>query len=245
MAIKKRNLAVADPKFLGFTQAGLAFLSDLKQNNQREWFREHKQIYEAELREPMEALVHQSAAGCRRAGVPLFAKEKNPLTRIYRDIRFTPDKTPFHTHVGATLRGLRATAGIGELYLHISPDEKFVAAGFWLPERPFLQLWRERMVSKPDQFKSVLLKLKKRNLNWLHHHSLKKLPRGFESHAGAELADYLKLQVYVVRMVLADEEVLSSGLVDTIVQFAMAAKPLLEFGWSLPYSPKRDILEIE
>jgi uncharacterized protein (TIGR02453 family) len=245
MTSKSKTPALADLEFSGFTRTGLAFLSELKQHNDREWFRERKHIYETELRAPMEALVQQSVARCRRAGIPLSPKEKNPLTRIYRDIRFSPDKTPFHTHVGAALKGLSSVGRVGEVYIHISPEEKFAAAGFWMPERPFLQVWRERMVSKPELFKSVVAKLKRRNLDWLHYHSLKKLPRGFETQAGSGLEDYLKLQVYVVRKTFTEEEVMSGQLVDAVTEVAVGAKPLLEFGWSLNHSRKRDILELD
>lgn len=245
MTSKSKKTAVTDLKFSGFSRTGLAFLSELKQNNDREWFRERKHIYETELRAPMEALAHESAVRCRRAGLPLALKEKNPLTRIYRDIRFSSDKTPFHTRVGAALKGLSTVGGVGEIYLQISPEEKFAAAGFWMPERTFLQTWRERMVSKPEAFKSVLQKLKRRNLDWLRYHSLKKLPRGFEAQADPELEDYLKLQVYVVRKTFTEEEVMSSDLLETITEFAVGAKPLLEFGWSLNHSKKRDIFELD
>lgn len=245
MTGKAKKVAVADMKFSGFTKAGLAFLSDLKQNNDREWFRERKQIYETELRAPMEALAHQSAARCRRAGIPLSPKEKNPLTRIYRDIRFSADKTPFHTHVGASLKGLSSVGGTGEVYLQIAPEEGFAAAGFWMPERPFVQAWREQMVSKPELFKSVVTKLKQRNLDWLRYHALKRLPRGFESQAGTALEESLKLQVYVVRKMFTEEELMSSDLVDSVAEFAVAAKPLLEFGWALNHSRSRDMLELD
>src|SRR5665213_2953184 len=124
MASKDKKPAAVDLRFSGFTRTGLAFLSELKQNNDREWFRERKHIYETELRAPMEALAHQSTLRCRRAGIPLSPKEKNPLTRIYRDIRFSSDKTPFHTHVGAALKGLSSVGRVGELYLHISPGRQ-------------------------------------------------------------------------------------------------------------------------
>jgi uncharacterized protein (DUF2461 family) len=101
------------------------------------------------------------------------------------------------------------------------------------------------MVSKPELFKSVLAKLKRRNLDWLRYHSLKKLPRGFQAQAGSELEDYLKLQVYVVRKTFTEEEVMSGELVDAVAEVAVGAKPLLEFGWSLNHSRKRDILELD
>ena len=90
-------------------------------------------------------LTPEQIAAARKLGFALYPKDKNPLTRIYRDIRFSSDKTPFHTYLGASLRGSPAKASLGELYIHIEAEQPFVAAGFWMPERPFLHVWRERM----------------------------------------------------------------------------------------------------
>jgi uncharacterized protein (TIGR02453 family) len=114
----KRPAAV---RFTGIDDLALTFLRDLKQNNDRDWFRERKQVYEEKLKRPVEALVTEAAEAARKRGFPLFPKAKNPLTRIYRDIRFSHDKTPFHTHVGAVLHGPPRMGGYGEIYIHIEP----------------------------------------------------------------------------------------------------------------------------
>jgi uncharacterized protein (TIGR02453 family) len=236
---------LASARFAGIDETALTFLCDLKQNNDREWFRERKHVYEETLRRPLEALVTEAAQAARKRGFPLFPKAKNPLTRIYRDIRFSQDKTPFHTHVGAVLHGPPRTGGYGEIYIHIEPTNPFVAAGFWMPEREFLRAWRERMAANPDEFHKVVRSLAAKKLEWLNGYSLKRLPRGFERQAGGKLEDYFKKQVFIVRRPFELKEIGARSLVEKIAEFAVSARPLLEYGWALGYRPKRDILEGE
>ncbi|HLH04220.1 MAG TPA: TIGR02453 family protein [Bryobacteraceae bacterium] len=232
----------ANLEFYGFPQAGFDFLRALKKHNDRDWFRERKQIFEETVKQPMEVLVHEVAARCRRRGLALYAKDKNPLTRIYRDIRFSADKRPFNTHLGAGLRRSPAGNDPGEIYIHISCETPLVAAGFWMPERPFLQLWRESIVADPGAMKRMVKQLAKYELPLSSEHRLSRLPRGFDQYAGSDIADFLRLTSYVTSRNLTESDCLSAALVDNIVEFALAAKPLLEYGWKLGYTPQRDIL---
>ena len=75
--------------FSGFPPEAFRFLAQLKRNNDREWFRERKQQYQEYVHRPMEALVHAVSEKCRAKRIPLYAKEKNPVMRVYRDIRFS------------------------------------------------------------------------------------------------------------------------------------------------------------
>ena len=140
----------------------------------------------------MEALVTEAAEAARKRGFPLFPKAKNPLTRIYRDIRFSHDKTPFHTHVGAVLHGPPRTGGYGEIYIHIEPANPFVAAGFWMPERDFLRRWRERMATKPAEFQKVVRSLAAKKVEWLDGYSLKRLPRRLREAGGQESGEFFQ-----------------------------------------------------
>jgi uncharacterized protein (TIGR02453 family) len=234
-----------DVPFEAIGKKAFQFLRDLKAHNDRDWFRKRKHIFEEELKGPLEALLRDSAALIRKGGFPLYPKEKNSLTRIYRDIRFRADKTPFHTHLGGSLRGLGAKATLGEVYIHITFGEPFVAAGFWMPERPFLQAWRQRMARNPAEYMELLKQLKKNGVEWLEGYSLKRLPKGFESEAGTPLEGEFKRQVYIVHQRLSERDFLSAEAVRTIAKFALAAKPLIEYGWGLKYAPRRDILEDE
>lgn len=232
-----------DSAFSGFPQAGLDFLRALKENNDREWFRARKELYEGQVKRPMELLATESAARCRKSGLLLRTKEKNPVLRIYRDIRFSADKRPFNTHVGAALKSSQPSAGYGEVYIHISPAESFVAAGFWMPERPLLQIWRESIADKPAAFLRLAKALGRKGLTLSNESSLKRLPRGFDRFAEDEVAPFLKLTSYVVSRKVTAVECQSPAMVDLVHDFALAAKPLLEYGWALNYAKQRDILE--
>lgn len=238
----KQPTAVALPAFSGFPKAGIKFLRELKRNNDRDWFRERKHIYEEAVRVPMESLVREIAAACQSSGFGLHAKDKNPVMRVYRDIRFSSDKSPFHTHVGGSLKQSHSKTAFGEMYIHISPEESFVAAGFWMPERPFVQAWRNAMVSDPKRFTRVLSALEKHGIDLGREHSLTRLPRGFESQADSPLADIFKLTSYIVHRPIEATEYSSEKMVGIAADFALAARPLLEYGWALNYSPRRDIL---
>ena len=245
MAMTKQKMAVPAAGarvFSGFPQAGLQFLRELKENNDRDWFRERKEVYEEQVKMPMELLVMEAAAQCRKRGLMVYSKDKSPVMRIYRDIRFSADKRPFKTHVSASLRG-SATSSHGELYIHVSPDESFLAAGFWMPERLFLQTWRESMVNDPAAFLKMVKSLGKGGLHLSNESALTRLPRGYDRYAASEISEFLKLTSFVTTRALRQKDCRSAELVKSVSDFALAAKPLLDYGWKLGYTPGRDILD--
>src|SRR4051794_14293936 len=167
----------------------------------------------------MEALVSAVSRNCRSRGVPLFPKEKNPVMRIYRDIRFSADKTPFKTHVAAELR--RSFSGSQPmLYLHFAPDRSFAAAGVWQPDRTLLQAWRAALVSNPDEIEEVSAALKRKRLEMEAEYSLSSMPRGFRNFTGTPTARYLKLTSFVLSRNIEREDCHTAKLVDKIVKFA-------------------------
>jgi uncharacterized protein (TIGR02453 family) len=231
--------------FAGFSKQGLQFLRDLKKNQDRDWFRERKDIYEQFVRQPMEALVLEVSAACRKRGFPLYAKEKSPVMRVYRDIRFSPNKDPFNTHVGAGLKRTPGKEGFGEVYIHVSPESSFLAAGFWMPERPFVNAWRQSIDRAPKQFRALLAHLEKHNFELAGERSLVRLPRGFEAHKGTDLEGYFKLVSYVIHRPLSPSEYSSPKMLDSVVEFALISRPLLEYGWASNRQPLRDPLAVE
>ena len=90
-------------RFSGFSAAGLKFLRGLAKNNDRAWFQPRKHIYEAELLEPLRALVADATRAMRAAKIPLAANPTGSTFRIYRDIRFSRDKLPYKANLGAYL----------------------------------------------------------------------------------------------------------------------------------------------
>jgi len=234
---------VASGEFRGFPKEGVRFLADLKQHQDREWFRERKHLFDELVQQPMIQLAFDAAAACRKRGVPLFAREKGTTSRIYRDVRFSANKDPFHTYIGAALKRTAAKEATGEIYICISPEWTFVAAGYWMPERPFVHAWREAMAREPKKFLGVVNGLTKHGLELSREKPLQRIPRGFEKHAETAIGEYLKLVSYTTARKLTAAEVSSPKLIDLVADFAVAAKPLLEFGWGLGYQPKRDLLD--
>jgi uncharacterized protein (TIGR02453 family) len=145
--------------------------------------------------------------------------------------------------VGASLKGGQKQSKYGEIYIHISPEESFLAAGFWMPERSFLRAWRESMINTPAPFLKIVKSLAKAKLELSDEDTLTRLPRGYDIYAESELARFLKLTSYVTTRPLTAKENRSPQLVELLCEFALGNKPLLEYGWSLNYTPQRDILE--
>jgi uncharacterized protein (TIGR02453 family) len=229
-------------QFAGFPPAGFRLLKQLKKNNDREWFRPRKEEYKQTVEARMEALVMAVSQNCRSKGLPLFPKEKNPVMRIYRDIRFSADKTPFKTHVAAELR--RSFSGSQPmLYLHFAPDKSFVAAGVWQPDRNLLQAWRAAIAGNPEEIESVSASLKRKKLQLEEEYSLSSMPRGFASLAESAVARFLKLTSFVVARTIEQKDCGSPKLVDKVVTFAFDAKPLLEFGWQVEQTLPRNFPE--
>src|SRR6185503_3909232 len=119
-----------------FPKEGLQFLRSLKRNNNREWFQEHKSIYETRVKQPLEGLIDALASDFERFAPEMIASSKVSAYRIYRDTRFSKDKSPYKTHVAAVFprSGLGKHEGAG-FYIHISPSELLVGGDLYMPQR--------------------------------------------------------------------------------------------------------------
>jgi uncharacterized protein (TIGR02453 family) len=221
-------------RFSGFSPGALRFLRDLKKHNDRVWFRARKETYERELLAPLQALTADLATALRKAKIPIDLDPRRPAFRIYRDVRFSPDKSPYKTNLGTYLpyRGMRGAPG--GLYVHIAPRESFVATAFYQLEKDSLLRWRTAMAEEPKRFAAVLRALDRNGVSISEHHlSLKRMPRGFEDQAAGPIARYFRLGSFIVSEELSDADVMGSALIDRCVDLAKKSKPLLEYGWQL------------
>jgi uncharacterized protein (TIGR02453 family) len=224
----------ATEKFQGFSPQALRFLRDLKKNNDRVWFQANKEIYERELLAPLQALTAGLATALRRAKIPIDADPRRAVFRIYRDVRFSPDKSPYKTNLGTYLpyRGIRGAPG--GLYVHVVPKESFVATGFYQLEKEQLLLWRGAMAAEPKRFARVLGALERNGAAIGEHgEALKRMPRGFEEHAASPIARYFRVSSFMTSEDLSDDDVMDETLIDRCVGLVKKAKPLLEYGWEL------------
>jgi len=218
--------------FNGFSPQALKFLRDLKKNNDRAWFTPRKELYERECLAPLRALTGALASALRKARIPIDADPSRVGFRIYRDVRFSPDKSPYKTNLGTYLpyRGIRGAPG--GLYVHVAPKESFAVAGFYQLGKEPLQRWRESMASDPKRFRNVMRSLERNELSLSHQEAtLKRMPRGFEAFAESPIASYFKIGSFIVSEKFSDADLANAGLVERSVAFVKRAKPLLEYGW--------------
>ena len=232
MATTKKTDEVI-PTFAGFSPESLDFFKRLRKNNRREWFAKHRSEYEENLVAPMKALVFAVEEECHRAGISLMANRRSPVNRIYRDIRFSPDKSPYFTFIGAQLTRDGTNKSPGVVYLHFSDNEAFIASGFWQPERELMQAWRARIIEKSDDFLAMVKELKRGGLSLASSYRLRGMPRGYSQFADSPLAEHLKLTSFVVSRPVTAKECTSRTLPKTVGKFAAAASPLLRFGWAI------------
>jgi len=180
-----------------FPPAALTFLRGLKRHNDRDWFAAHKEAYERDVKAPMIALVERLAAELRRFAPDLVASPKASLFRLHRDTRFSPDKSPFKTQVGALFphRALPRMQGAG-LYLEIGPAGTMVAGGIYMPQTPELHAIRTHLAANAARFRSLVESPAfRRSVGPVSGESLQRLPRGFPPDHPA--AEYLKLKQFL------------------------------------------------
>jgi uncharacterized protein (TIGR02453 family) len=175
--------------FTAFSPKALAFLRALKRNNDREWFRQRKDRYEAELRAPMAALVDRLAGDFRSFAPDLVANPRTAIYRIYRDTRFSDNKTPLKTNVAAVFpcRGLPKHQGAG-LYLEVAPGWVWVGGGMYSPETSQLLAVREHIAVNERRLRAIVESPGfLRAAGPLHGEKLQRVPRGFaKDHPAAE-----------------------------------------------------------
>jgi uncharacterized protein (TIGR02453 family) len=188
-------MATGTPRF---SAATLSFLKRLKRNNRREWFNARRDEYEAVVRQPMIAIVERLAIDMRSIAPELLVSPKLSIYRIYRDTRFSENKTPYKTHVAASFWHRELAKGVGAgLYFHVAPDGVWIGGGMYAPETPQLHAVREQIVANLRQFRSIVeAPAFRRALDGgLEGEQLQRVPRGFPR--DHEAADYLRYRQFL------------------------------------------------
>ncbi|MBV9705760.1 MAG: TIGR02453 family protein [Methylobacteriaceae bacterium] len=218
--------------FAGFGPQALPFFKALAFHQTKEWFEANRAIYENEVKAPFGDLVEAVAAALARAGIPLKGDRKASLFRLNRDVRFSNDKRPYKTHAGAVLTRTGAKDSQGLLYIHIDPNGCFAAAGFYQPEADELNRMRRSIARAPEAYAAVIAALAKGKLRLSDEHSLTRLPRGFEAVTAPAVAEAVKRKSHICSRPIAEAKLGDAKLVNDLHNFATAALPLLEWGWS-------------
>ena len=207
----------------------LSFLKDLKKNNNKPWFDKNRPRYE-EAKKNMETLVEVflaklSAIDKRYAKL----KAKDCVFRIYRDVRFSPNKTPYKTHLGAGISPNGKKVNEPGYYLHIEAGKSFLAGGIWMPEPNLLKKIRQEIDYNGKKFKKILAdgKFKKYYGALDDEYKLSRPPKGYDkNHPDIEL---LKFNSYIVWHQYNDKDATSSSFVKELDKGARIMKPFLDF----------------
>jgi uncharacterized protein (TIGR02453 family) len=230
--------------FAGFRPTAFAFFNELRDNNDPAWFKPRKAIYEGEVLRPFRELITAVGAALQEVGLPLIGDPERSIFRIYRDVRFSPDKRLYKTHAGAVLTRSGKKQDPGLLYLHVAPGESMVAAGFWHPEADLLTRLRSAIFADPDAFLEIAERLAAASYPLTSDERLSRPPRGFEAAKGTPAAEYLCWKSFTAHASLTDAMMQSNTLVDRVVDFARTASPLLEWGWAAADDEARATLPI-
>lgn len=207
------------------------FLSGLKKNNSKVWFEKNRKVFEAELKGaamkfiadmqiPMEVMAPRIKVDPRPSGGSLF--------RIYRDVRFSKDKSPYKTHVGIQFRHVAGKdAHAPGFYLHLEPGEVFTAGGVWHPDGKTLHGMRLAIAENPDEWKKLTRTAAFRKRFELWGEKLKRPPKGFD--AEHPLAEDLKMKEFMAIEAFTQKQALSPNFLPQVVKSFEAMNPLMKF----------------
>jgi len=209
-------------------QEVLNFLSELKENNNKEWFDQNRNRYETSRKKVLfltELVIHEIAKFDLEIGVP---DPKNCVFRIFRDVRFSTDKTPYKTNMGSYIApGGRKSINAG-YYIHIEPGGSFVGGGSYCPPAEALKAIRTEIFDNPEDFKRLI-----RNESFLkvypemYDDKLKTAPKGFPKDFPE--VDLLKYKSFAFTSRLDDSVVTSDVYLDKIVGALKELSPVNHF----------------
>jgi len=218
-------------EFQRFQPAILQFLEELADNNNRPWFQANKSRYERDVLEPSLAFIRAFAPRLARISEFFVASDRRvggSLMRVYRDTRFFKDAAPYKTNVGIQFRHeFGRDVHAPGFYVHIAPDECFLAAGVWRPDSASLGRVRQTIAVESDLWRRAIHGKKFRELYELEGDSLKRPPAGFP--ADHPFVEDLKRTDFVGVVDLTEHDVLDEGFLDRAATAFAAARPFMRF----------------
>ena len=210
----------------GIPISGFEFLQHLKKNNNRDWFNAHKERYLKEILN-IELFVDALLVEMNKHDVIETPNGKKALHRIYRDVRFSKEKTPYNTHWGGSFKRAGKNRR-GSYYFHLAPGNSFVGIGFWGPNPEDLKRIRDDFAYDAAGFRKILNSKKIKNtFGNLQGEQLKTTPKGFD--AESEAIDLLRYKQFLLIKKFSDKEVLEKGFVKSLSDTFHQARPFLDY----------------
>ncbi|MDZ4664367.1 MAG: DUF2461 domain-containing protein [Bacteroidota bacterium] len=207
-------------------KSNLDFLKLLKKNNDRDWFNANKERYLTELK-TIELFADTLLFEMNKHDVIETESGKKSQHRIYRDVRFSKNKTPYNTHWGGSFK--RATKlRRGSYYFHVESGNTFIAGGFWGPEPNDLKRIRDEFSYDHKNFRKLLKnKTFIKNFGTLYGEQLKTTPKGFD--ADDKAIDLLRYKQFLLIKHFTDKEVLSPKFYHSVNESFKAMRPFLNY----------------
>lgn len=208
----------------------LAFLKKIKSNNNKEWFDKNKEQF-LEAKAEYETFIDAIIKGLRGFDKKISAdlKGKDCVFRIYKDVRFSKDKTPYKTNFGASINPGGRKSLVAGYYLHCEPGQSFLAGGVYMPEPNLLNAIRQEIDYNPDAFLKILksASFKKYFKGLDNEDALKSAPKGYDK--DHPHIDILKNKHFVVSYELSDKQLLDKNAAKNILDGFKAMHPFLEY----------------
>jgi uncharacterized protein (TIGR02453 family) len=231
--------------FPGFPKEMMTFFRSLRRNNRREWFQPRKNLYEEHVKTPMMELVTALNSEFARFAPAYVTDPKKAIFRIYRDTRFSADKTPYKTHIAASFarRGGERLAASG-FYFSVSNDQIEVAGGIYHPAPDTMLMVRTHIAEHHQELRRVLADRKvRRLLGKLQGDELTRAPKGFDpAHPAIEV---IKMKDWILDTTLDASLSTTPQLYREVADRFRAMTPLIEFlnRPLLARKPAKDLLE--
>lgn len=200
----------------------IKFIKDLSKNNNRDWFKKNKDRYDAAYANTKAFMIDLEAAMNKHDEI-----EKTKLFRVYRDVRFSKDKTPYNSDLRISMSRSGAYRR-GGYYLRISPKETFIAGGFWRPEPKDLKLIRSHIAQDSKPLRKILASKKFRDtFGELEGEKVKTAPKGFDKdHPDIDL---LKHKSMIIHHQIDDNIVTSDKFIKELVKSYKAVRPFFDY----------------
>ncbi len=231
--------------FAGFPEEMVKFFRSLKRNNRREWFQPRKPLFDQHVKAPMLELAAAINRDLAKFAPEYVTEPKNAIFRIYRDTRFSADKTPYKTHIAASF-SRRGSGGLGTggFYFSVSNETIEIAAGIYHPDRDVMLLIRNHIADTYPELNRILADKKARKLTGnLQGDALTRAPKGFDPEHPA--AGLIKMKDWLFDVTLEPSLATTPKLQSEIVTRFRAMAPLIQYlnRPLLARKPVRDLLQ--
>ncbi|MDX8388276.1 MAG: DUF2461 domain-containing protein [Ghiorsea sp.] len=213
-----------------FSEDTFLFLRELSENNTRDWFAEHKENYEKQVREPAFSLIEEIAPQLQGLSPNFVAKASKmggSLMRAHRDVRFSKNKSPYKTNIGIRFRHEQGKdVHAPGFYVHIEPSEVFIGVGLWHPDAVALKGIRNHIDTFPESWKSSVSEKKFDKFFSFAGDSLKRAPKGYP--IDHPMIEDLKRKDFIALAQVAPELCFEDDFADIVMGYFKLAEPLMK-----------------